>query len=60
MARYGVVTLRVALGVVFLWFGALKYFPDLSPAQTLALKTIEALTVRPGARQREPRVACDP
>ena len=24
MARYGVVTLRVALGLVFLWFGGLK------------------------------------
>ena len=24
MARYGVVTLRVALGLVFLWFGVLK------------------------------------
>ena len=44
MARYGVVVLRVALGFVFLWFGALKYIPDLSPAQTLALKTIDALT----------------
>jgi len=44
MARYGVVVLRVALGVVFLWFGALKYYPGLSPAQTLALGTIEALT----------------
>jgi uncharacterized membrane protein YphA (DoxX/SURF4 family) len=44
MARYGVVTLRVALGVNFLWFGVLKFFPDLSPAQTLALKTIDLLT----------------
>ena len=43
MARYGVVVLRVALGVVFLWFGALKYYPGLSPAQTLALGTIDAL-----------------
>ncbi|MGH3145661.1 MAG: DoxX family membrane protein [Rubrobacter sp.] len=45
MARYGVVVLRVALGFVFLWFGVLKYFPDLSPAQTLALRTIDALTL---------------
>ena len=44
MARYGVVILRVALGFVFLWFGALKYLPGLSPAQTLALGTIDALT----------------
>ncbi len=44
MARYGVVTLRVALGGVFFWFGALKFFPNLSPAQTLAVKTIDVLT----------------
>lgn len=44
MARYGVVTLRVALGVVFFWFGVLKFFPGLSPAQTLAAKTIDLLT----------------
>jgi uncharacterized membrane protein YphA (DoxX/SURF4 family) len=29
---------------VFLWFGVLKFFPDLSPAQTLALRTLEILT----------------
>lgn len=44
MARNGVVTLRVALGLVFLWFGVLKFFPGLSPAQTLALETIDLLT----------------
>jgi uncharacterized membrane protein YphA (DoxX/SURF4 family) len=45
MARYGVVTLRVTLGIVFFWFGVLKFFPGLCPAQTLAVKTIDALTV---------------
>ena len=44
MARYGVVILRVALGVVFFWFGILKFFPGLSPAQTLAVDTIDLLT----------------
>jgi uncharacterized membrane protein YphA (DoxX/SURF4 family) len=44
MARNGIVILRVALGIVFLWFGVLKFFPDLSPAQTLALETIDVLT----------------
>src|SRR5918997_188232 len=44
MARYGIATLRVALGVVFLWFGALKFFPGLSPAQSLAVETIGVLT----------------
>jgi uncharacterized membrane protein YphA (DoxX/SURF4 family) len=44
MARAGIPLLRVSLGVVFLWFGALKFFPDLSPAQELATRTISVLT----------------
>jgi uncharacterized membrane protein YphA (DoxX/SURF4 family) len=44
MARHGLPLLRVSLGVVFLWFGALKLFPGLSPAQALATKTISVLT----------------
>jgi uncharacterized membrane protein YphA (DoxX/SURF4 family) len=44
MARYGVVALRVSLGVVFFWFGALKFFPGLSPAEGLATRTIEQLS----------------
>ena len=45
LARVAVPTLRIALGIVFLWFGALKFFPDLSPAETLVGRTIEALTL---------------
>lgn len=44
MARHGVLLLRLSLGIVFFWFGALKFFPDLSPAQELAARTIETLT----------------
>jgi uncharacterized membrane protein YphA (DoxX/SURF4 family) len=44
MARHGVRALRVSLGVVFLWFGVLKFFPGLSPAQDLAARTIATLT----------------
>jgi uncharacterized membrane protein YkgB len=44
MARRGVTLLRVSLGVVFLWFGALKFFPGMSPAQDLATRTISVLT----------------
>lgn len=36
--------IRVFLGVNFLWFGALKFFAGLSPAETLAGMTIEALS----------------
>src|SRR5687767_12135771 len=44
MARHGPRLLRISLGIVFLWFGALKFFPGLSPAQDLAGRTIDALT----------------
>lgn len=44
MAKYGILLLRVSLGVVFFWFGVLKFFPDLSPAQDLAARTIDLLT----------------
>lgn len=40
MMDNGVVALRVALGVVFLWFGALKLFPGLSPAESLVRDTV--------------------
>jgi uncharacterized membrane protein YkgB len=36
--------LRVSLGVVFLWFGALKLFPGLSPAEALATDTIRLMS----------------
>jgi len=44
MARYGILLLRLSLGVVYIWFGVLKFFPGLSPAQELATETIEVLT----------------
>ena len=45
MARWGLPLLRVSLGIVFFWFGVLKFFPDLSPAQGLATRTISVLTL---------------
>lgn len=44
MARYGQLLLRLSLAFVFLWFGALKFFPEMSPAQELATRTIGYLT----------------
>jgi uncharacterized membrane protein YphA (DoxX/SURF4 family) len=44
MGRYGIRLLRISLGVVFLWFGVLKFFPGLSPAQDLAARTIITLS----------------
>jgi uncharacterized membrane protein YphA (DoxX/SURF4 family) len=44
MAHNGIALLRVSLGVVFFWFGVLKFFPGLSPAEDLAARTISVLT----------------
>jgi uncharacterized membrane protein YphA (DoxX/SURF4 family) len=44
MARHGLRLLRWSLGIVFLWFGMLKFFPAMSPAQDLAGRTIALLT----------------
>lgn len=45
LAGAAIPVLRIALGLVFVWFGALKFFPGLSPAQDLAARTIERLTL---------------
>ncbi len=37
--------LRISLGLVFLVFGALKFFPGLSPIEELATQTTSALTL---------------
>lgn len=44
MADHSIFFLRIALGIVFFWFGVLKFFPDLSSAEDLAIKTINRLT----------------
>jgi len=36
--------ISICLGVVYLWFGSLKFFPGLSPAEDLAKDTINVLT----------------
>lgn len=40
MAAYGLTITRLGMGVVFLWFGALKLAPGLSPAEDLVRNTI--------------------
>lgn len=44
LGRMSISTLRVALGVVFLLFGVLKLFDDVSPAERISVRTVEALT----------------
>lgn len=44
MKQFGFLSLRISLGIVFFWFGLLKFFPDMSPAEDLARQTFEILT----------------
>ncbi|MBR9990327.1 MAG: DoxX family membrane protein [Gemmatimonadetes bacterium] len=43
MAHHGIPILRLALGLVFVWFGALKFVPGLSPAEDLVRATVPFL-----------------
>ena len=45
MAQNGITMLRISLGVIFLWFGALKFAAGMSPAEDLAMRTFQKLTL---------------
>ena len=45
LSKYGLLALRVSLGINFLWFGLLKFFPNLSPAEELAGNTLSILSL---------------
>ncbi len=36
--------LRISIGIIYVWFGALKFYPNLSPADQLAKDTIYLIT----------------
>lgn len=45
LTRNSVSLVRMSLGFVFLAFGLLKFFPDVSPAEAIAIRTTDALTL---------------
>lgn len=45
LAASSITLLRIAVGLVFLWFGALKFIAGASPAEDLATRTIETLSL---------------
>lgn len=45
-SRRWLIILRISIGIIYLWFGALKFFPGVSPAEELAKETIHRLTFR--------------
>ncbi|GAB3483597.1 DoxX family membrane protein [Amycolatopsis cihanbeyliensis] len=44
-ANSGISLLRILLGVIFLWFGLPKFVPGLSPAEDLAIRTMDMLSL---------------
>jgi putative oxidoreductase len=44
LVAHSIALLRISLGLIFLVFGALKFFPGLSPIEGLATRTTTALT----------------
>lgn len=36
--------LSISIGIIYLLFGVLKFFPELSPAETIGINTVQMLT----------------
>lgn len=45
LAKGSIVFVRISIGVVFLWFGVLKFFPNTSPAEIVAQRTMDKITL---------------
>ncbi len=45
MAKNGLSYLRISIGSVFFWFGILKFFSGLSPAEGIAVETIRVFSI---------------
>jgi putative oxidoreductase len=45
LADHSITALRISLGLVFLGFGGLKFIPGASPAEELAVRTVETLSL---------------
>jgi uncharacterized membrane protein YphA (DoxX/SURF4 family) len=44
LVRYSVILLRISMGAVFFGFGVLKFFPNVSPAQTIATQALSVMS----------------
>ena len=44
LSKYQFKLLRYSIGILFIWFGMLKFFPGVSPAEGLATDTIRILS----------------
>lgn len=48
MARWSTRLAEISLGVIYIWFGALKLYPALSPAEGLVLATVAEISDKVG------------
>lgn len=44
MSNNKIKLLRISVGIIYIWFGMLKFFKGYSPAESLAINTIDILT----------------
>jgi len=44
MAENGIFILRLSVGIIFIWYGVLKFLPEVSSAENIASVTIEKLS----------------
>jgi uncharacterized membrane protein YphA (DoxX/SURF4 family) len=44
ISRRSLSLLRISIGIIYIWFGALKFFHGYSPAEDLAINTINKLS----------------
>ncbi len=44
MKEKGITLLRFSIGFIFIWFGMLKFFPGISPAEQLVTDTVHRVT----------------
>ncbi|WP_369370828.1 DoxX family membrane protein [Promicromonospora sp. Populi] len=45
LAAHSITALRISVGLIFTYFGVLKFFQGASPAEALAVRTIDILTL---------------
>ncbi len=45
LVAYSILLLRIGMGIIFLGFGVLKFFPGISPIESLATRTTTVLTL---------------
>ena len=43
--KKGIIFLRFSVGIIYVWFGLLKFFPQTSPAEAIVTETLETISL---------------